>query len=334
MDIISVDKQTSSHRFDSSHKYIKSIQIYPPDNFTYERNNEQRTKSFNNTFQQSILYNHDFSYLSSIEKNNDKIISISMDHDICSPKIDTPNRVFLNSKIKFNSSSNKRIKISSNTNSNNLSLKRRKLLLTPILSSRKFNRIDELKKTDKKPYSTNSDPIPKISLEKTMYSNKMHGPFLKFEPITMHCMNESVKLNSDSVNFQLDFLSYYSKRKKYKESAKPDISSDSYHDNNDTINRVIDMGMNNQPYTTRSSNSAHARRKSMRKSRVCCFNVQTFKGRDEKIQYMSTNNTKKSTNLSAKSAKSLVMNDSLAKLRKKRSKEKKITCNSKMCNIF
>ena len=159
------------------------------------------------------------------------------------------------------------------------------------------------------------------------------GPFIQFIPIRPKCNSSFNKLSSDSINFDLDNLTY--KRNNNESNNKSIVfdssiteskySKENNYKSNSTINKVLTT--NAKTIYTRQPRS-----KEKEKDRFfCCVMKRTRNSKEERNKsYLSTNNTKRSTNLSLKS---VILNDSLNKLRKKKEHTNKFVCTHK-CIIF
>ena len=157
------------------------------------------------------------------------------------------------------------------------------------------------------------------------------GPLINFYPIKPRCNSSFHKLSSDSVNFDLDDLTYKNKENKsfiYSIGNNYSItelksSKKNVYQNNSTINKVL---------TTNAKTVYSRQGRSKEKNRIfCCGIKKTRNSKEERNKsYLSTNNTKRSTNLSLKS---VILNDSLNRLRKKKEHKSKVSCTHK-CLIF
>lgn len=169
-------------------------------------------------------------------------------------------------------------------------------------------------------------------------SNIKLGPNPSFRSIKLNCLQTSNLMNSNSVEFQLNLISELKKGIKFstKEAELVKIptspsKSISEISSNETVNNILNYARNTTILTTRSKSSQYKLKKS--RKFFCCSSLKNS-NKELNKSYLSTNITRKSGNYSVKS---MVMNDSLSRFRKKKSasikSDKKLgTCAG--CTIF
>lgn len=165
------------------------------------------------------------------------------------------------------------------------------------------------------------------------------GPHPSFRCIRLNCLQTSKMLDTNSVEFQLNLISEIKKGIRFStkdaELIKiPTVQSKSasvLSNNDDTVNNILNYARNSTVLTARSK-SSQIKLKQSRKF-YCCSSLKNSNKEINK-SYLSTNITRKSGNYSVKS---MVMNDSLSRFRKKKSasiKSDKKSGTCAVCNIF
>lgn len=212
------------------------------------------------------------------------------------------------------------------------------LKIENLFDKTKVSRVQSSNNTKNLSIKMGRSKQPKCSSQGGCKSIINLGPHPSFKEIKLECLQTSKMMDSNSVEFQLNLISELKKikfsTKEVEQVKNPSAQSKSFSEtsNNETVNNILNYARNTTILTTRSKSSQHKFKKS--KNFCCCT---SFKNSNKEINksYLSTNITRKSGNYSVKS---MVLNDSLSRFRKKKSasikSEKKPGTCATACTIF